>query len=201
MIRLSVTDLDGYLYWLDSEDMDLSEFVARLRGQQEPSPQMLAGRAFHKLLEDATAGELSRCEVEGFEFHFGLDHEMALPEIRELKGERVFSTPSGPVTLVGKVDGLAGISVRDYKLTERFDAERYADSYQWRSYLTMFSAQVFLYDVFVCRYDGNRVVIYDYHQLRLHAYPSMADDVHQKVCGLAEIVAKYVPEKIMREAA
>lgn len=196
MIRLSVTDLDGYLYWLDNEDMDLSEFVARLRGQQEVTPQMRAGSAFHKLLEEANAGELARAEVDGFEFHFGIDQEMALPELRELKGERLFSTPSGLVTLVGKVDGLTGISVRDYKLTERFDVERYTDSYQWRSYLTMFSAQVFIYDVFVCRYDEQRVVIYDYHQLRLHAYPSMASDVHQKVCGLAEIVAKHVPEKI-----
>lgn len=196
MIRLSVTDLDSYLYWLDSEDMDLSELLDRLRGQAEPTPQMRAGSAFHKLLEEANAGELSRSEIDGFEFHFGIDQEMALPAIRELKGERQFLTPSGPVTLVGKVDGLTGISVRDYKLTERFDVERYADSYQWRSYLTMFSAQVFIYDVFVCRYDEHRVVIYDYHQLQLHAYPSMAADVHQKVCGLAEIVAKHVPEKI-----
>lgn len=196
MIRLSVTDLDGYLYWLDSEDMPLSELVARLKGQTEPTPQMRAGSAFHKLLENASAGEIGQAEVDGFEFDFAIDQEMALPQIRELKGERLFSTPSGPVTLVGKVDGLTGISVRDYKLSERFDVERYADSFQWRSYLTMFSAQVFIYDVFVCRYDGNRVVIYDYHQLRLNAYPGMAEDVHRKVCGLAEIVAKHVPEKI-----
>jgi hypothetical protein len=196
MIRLSVTDLDSYLYWLDSEDMELSELLERLRGQSEQTPQMRAGSAFHKLLEEASAGELSRSEMDGFEFHFAIDQEMALPEIRELKGERQLMTPSGPVTLVGKVDGLTGISVRDYKLTERFDVERYADSFQWRSYLTMFSAQVFIYDVFVCRYDGPLVVIYDYHQLRLNAYPGMADDVYQKVCGLAEIVAKHVPEKI-----
>lgn len=201
MIRLSVTDLDGYLYWLDSEDMDLSELVARLRGQQEPTQQMLAGRAFHKMLEDANVGDIKTSIVDGFEFTFAIDHEMALPELRELKGERVFNTPSGPVTLVGKVDGLTGISIRDYKLTEKFDAERYADSYQWRSYLAMFSAQVFIYDVFVCRYDDQRVLIYDYHQLRLNAYPSMLDDVRRHVCGLAEIVAKHVPEKIIPEAA
>ncbi|HEX7113656.1 MAG TPA: hypothetical protein VF193_00855 [Steroidobacter sp.] len=199
MIRLSVTMLDSYLYWRESE-MELDELVARIKGEAEPTQEMLAGHAFHKLLEHASAGEFTVSAVDGFEFEFALDQEFALPEIRELKGEHVFETPVGPVTLVGKVDGLSGISVRDYKLTERFDAERYTDSYQWRSYLTMFSAEVFIYDVFQARYDGPRVVVYDYHQLRLHAYPAMAADVHREVCGLAEIVAKYVPEKIQEAA-
>ena len=100
------------------------------------------------------------------------------------------------MTLVGKVDALHGFAVRDYKLTEKFDAERYADSYQWWAYLSMFNATKFIYDVFVGRYgDDQRVTITDYHQLAFYAYPGMESDVTREVAGLAEIVAKHLPER------
>lgn len=202
MIRLSVTDLDSYLYWKGSEDMEFEALLTRLRGQEPPNASMLAGRAFHTLLENASeGGEFFAAEQDGIRFDFAIEQEIALPVIRELKAEHVMQTPSGPVTLVGKVDGLQGITVNDYKLTERFDAERYADSYQWRSYLWMFGAKRFVYDIFVCRYDTDRVYVFDYHRLPLCAYPGMAEDVQREVCGLAEIVAKHVPQKIMAEAA
>lgn len=196
MIRLSVTDLDSYLYWREAEDMELDELLRRLRGEEPPGPNMLAGRAFHKLLETSDTCDLDRAVMDGVTFVFALEQEIALPTIRELKAEHRFDTPSGPVTLVGKVDALNGTTVHDYKLTERFDAERYADSYQWRSYLTMFGAVRFVYDVFQCRYDDDKVIIYEYHRMPISAYPGMAADVQREVCGLAEIVAKYVPQKV-----
>jgi hypothetical protein len=201
MIRLSVTDLDGYMYWRESEDMELSELIERLRGQQEPTTQMLAGRAFHKLFEQSGEQEVTKVTVDDYEFVFAIDEELALPPVRELKAEIVFNTSVGPVTLVGKVDALDGIVVHDYKLTERFDVERYTDSYQWRSYLCMFNAASFVYDVFVGRYDGTHVYIHDYHRMAFHAYPGMMEDVRVMVDELARIVAKHVPEKIMQEAA
>lgn len=196
MIRLSVTDLDSYLYWRESEDMDLEALLKRLRGEEPPTPAMMAGRAFHKLFEESEPGDLRAASVDDFDFVFALDCEIAIPEVRELKGEIALATPSGPVTLVGKVDALHGMTVHDFKLTERFDAERYADSYQWRSYLTMFNASTFVYDVFVGRYDDERVTVYDYHRLKFHAYPGMRADVEREVSGLAEIVARYVPQKV-----
>lgn len=204
MIRLSVTDLDNYRYWRDSEDQELDQLLMRLRGQEPPGPNMLASRAFHRMLErtDANDPDLDCVTVDGWTFTFALDGEIALPMLRELKGEQLFDTPSGPVTLVGKVDGLHGRTVNDWKLTERFDAERYADSFQWRSYLLMFKANRFVYDAFQCRYaDDQRVYIYEHHRVVFNAYPAMADDVHREVCALAAIVAEYVPEKIQAEAA
>lgn len=201
MIRLSVTDLDNYIYWRGSEDQDLNDLLIRLRGEEPPGPNMLASRAFHKMLEQSQGGELYKATAGEYDFVFAIDEDIALPQLRELKAEKVLDTPSGPVTLVGKVDGLHGLTITDWKLTERFEAERYADSYQWRSYLSMFNADRFVYDVFVCRYDGPHVYIYDYHRLPFYAYPGMADDVYREVCGLAEIVAKYVPQKIQQVAA
>jgi hypothetical protein len=194
-MRLSVTMLDQYLYWKSAEDMTLEDFLARLRGT-EVTPAMEAGRAFHSVLETATFAELQSVERDGWTFDFDLEATLPVPDIRELKAERIIQTPAGPVTLVGKVDALHGYTVRDYKLTERFDAERYADSYQWRAYLSMFHATSFVYDVFTCRYgDDKRVSVNDYHQLTFYTYPGIASDVAREVAGLAEIVAKHWPER------
>ena len=201
MFRLSVTDLDSFLYWQNS-DMELEELLKRLRGEEPPNVKMASGKAFHKLLEHAQDGEIFRTVVDGYEFRFNIDEELMIAPIRELKAETVFQTPSGPVTLVGKVDGLYGQTIRDYKVTERFEAERYADSYQWRCYLVMFGARHFVYDVFQARYEDclgveQLVTIYDYHRLPFSAYPGIDADVQRKVAELAELVAKYVPEKRM----
>jgi hypothetical protein len=201
VIRLSVTDLDSYLYWKESDDMELEELLKRLRGETEPTPAMLAGRAFHKMFELAEYGdELQSPIVDNWQFVFAIEGQIGLPAIRELKGEVVLATPSGPVTLVGKVDSLDGMIVHDYKLTERFEAERYTDSYQWRAYLEMFGATHFVYDVFQARYDEQRVTIYDYHRLPLNAYRGMRTDLERAVAGLAEIVSKHVPQKITEAA-
>lgn len=194
-MRLSVTMLDQYLYWKSAEDMTLAELLVRLRGG-EVTPAMEAGRAFHSVLETATFCELETVERDGWTFDFDLEAELPVPAIRELKAERIIQTPAGMVTLVGKVDAIHGRTVRDYKLTERFDAERYADSYQWRAYLSMFHATEFIYDVFTCRYgDDQRVTVNDYHQLRFFTYPGIESDVAREVAGLAEIVAKHMPER------
>lgn len=202
MIRLSVTDLDSFLYWKETEDMEFEELLKRLRGEREETVQMKAGHAFHKMLEYADQGEIYAQHSEGFKFVFAIDEEIALPAIRELKAEHIFQTSSGPVTLVGKVDSMHGLIVHDYKLTERFDAERYVDSYQWRAYLSMFGARRFVYDVFVCKYnDDSSIWIHDYHRLPVEAYPNMREDVLRAVSDLAAIVAQHVPQKIMAEAA
>lgn len=190
-MRISVTDLDSFRYWKDSE-MTIDELVQRLRGKFEPTPAMMAGRAFHSMLEHANLGEIDICDVDGYRFDFRqLKAEIAMPSVRELKAEYQI----GDITLVGKVDALNGNVVHDYKLTEQFDAERYVDSYQWRCYLLMFGATQFVYDVFQARYDIASIVVYDYHRMSFSAYPEMRDDVLREVHGLAEIIQQYVPEK------
>jgi hypothetical protein len=137
-MRISVTELDAYRRYRDQEDVELEQLLLQLRKLEPPSQAMLAGKAFHYVLEHAKPGEeLTTAKVDDFTFRFQLDCALELPRVRELKGEIVVMTSVGPVTLVGVVDGLDG-PVIDYKLTSRFEAERYADSYQWRCYLLMF---------------------------------------------------------------
>lgn len=224
MLRLSVTDLESYRYWKANEDSTLDELVARLTKKDPPTPQMEAGAALAQLFEHATPSSIDAWSARGWSFVFALEGDrFVLPAARELKAEVVFETPSGPVTLVGKVDGLDGLTVFDQKLTETFDAERYLDSLQWRSYLTMFGAKEFVYDVFVGKYDrdpggtdesgvyrkgpirlapNGLVTITDYHRLPFYAYPEMRADVERAVRELAEVVVTYgIPKTMAAPAA
>lgn len=194
MIRLSVSDLESYRYWKANEDSDLTSLLVRLSHQEPPTPEMKAGRAFARLFEEVGEEALSVREVDGWTFDFTqLDHEICVPPVREIKAEVPFATPSGPVTLVGKVDGLLGTQVHDQKLTERWEAERYLDSLQWRAYLAMFDATSFVYDVFQGRYQGRYITITDYHPMAFYSYPGLSADVQRAVVELAAVVAEYLP--------
>lgn len=197
MMRISVTDLDSFRYFQES-DMTLDEFLARLRREEPPTQAMLAGRALHKALELLQGDfDVPVMECDGHTFIFDAEIEMTLPRVRELKGEMQVSTPYGMATLVGVVDGIDGLTVRDYKLTERFDAERYIDSTQWRAYLTMFAADAFDYEVFIGREVGDkRYAISDHQRLRVNRYAGMEDEVKRAVCEFAGFLAQYVPERI-----
>lgn len=197
-MRISVTDLDGWRYFRASEDMTVEDFLRRLRREEPPTPAMRAGRALHKLLEHAQEGEVTLAEQDGFRFNFQADCNVPLMPIRELKGEMIIPTPVGPVTLVGVVDGIDR-AVYDHKLTERFDAERYADSYQWRCYLAMFVAHKFTYNVFEGRHDPklDEWVIYGFQQVSFYSYPTIAQDVRQEVSDLACFIAENLPERLV----
>lgn len=194
-MRISVTDLDSWRYFKASDDMDVQALLRRLRREEEPSQAMLAGRALHNALEHASEGEMAEVESDGFRFQFVGDCAIPLLPVRELKGEILIQTPSGPVTLVGVIDGHDG-AIYDWKLTGRFDAERYADSYQWRCYLVMFNARKFVYGVFEGK-EGDAInewVIWSYQQFPLYTYEGMRADVEREVAELAAFKVEHAEE-------
>lgn len=209
-MRLSVTALESLRFWKDKEGSTLDDLIAELTKKFEPTPQMEAGKALARLFENASGRDLNEETQDGWTFRFALEDEFTLPPLRELKAEVEMQTPSGPVTLVGKVDGLDGLTVTDEKLSENWDPERYTESLQWRSYLTMFQARKFVYHIFVAKYerekghqdaDGNYVkgaikpgicTITEYHPLTFYGYPNMAADVQRAVNELADIYSRYI---------
>jgi len=96
-------------------------------------------------------------------------------------------TPGGPVVLVGVVAGFGPDGLTDYKLTERFGAERSADSLQWRCYLTMFGVSMFRYVVFVGGFDKaeGEWVVKEVHPLTFYAYGAMKAEVLREVSDFA----------------
>lgn len=196
-MRVSVSDVDQYRYYRDSEDMELGAILARLRREEPPSREMAMGTALHGILEDATAGdEFTEVERDGFTFSFAMDAEVALPPVRECKGETLVWVGETPVTLVGKVDGLYGRRVWDHKLTGRFDAERFATQMQWRMYLMMFGAWRFTYYVFT-RYEqpDGTILIRELHPFNFDAYPGMEGDIMRELREYVAFVREHLPEK------
>lgn len=197
-MRISVSDIDSYIYFRNSEEMELDAILRRLRREEEPTREMAMGTAFHAILEDASAGqEFSVLERDGFRFVFDVDAELALPPVRECKGEMPIMVDGTPVTLVGKVDGIDGMRIWDHKLTGRFDAERYAENMQWRMYLWMFGAWQFTYNVFT-RYEqpDGTILVREFHSFDFYAYPGMEADIMRELREYVAFVREHLPEKV-----
>ena len=193
--HLHVSDIEAFRYYKDSDDDTLEDILRRLRHEEPPSDRMLAGAAFAKLMErGGPFPGIETADVDGWHFVFALDATIEEPDGHEVEGELVVETPDGPITLVGHADSITAQSVRDDKLTERFDAERYVDSLQWKAYLPMFSRKRFDYTVWECSYRERTVTIKELHRLTFYAYPDMRKDVARAVTELAGIVVAHMPE-------
>lgn len=198
-MRLSVSDLQCWMRYRNSEEVTLDECLKQLRREELPTPVLLAGRKLHKALENARYDQdvsnpfgQSTLSYEGYLFIFQCDMEIAVSEVRELKGEMEIDTRYGPVTLVGVVDAI-DTAVTDYKLTGHFDAERLAGSYQWRCYLQMFDRLRFDYKVFVGKeIKPQEWAVHDYHALSFYRYPGMEEDIQREVQECVRFMRQYV---------
>jgi len=195
MIRMAVTDLETFRYWKANEESTMDDLIARLT-HREVTVQMRAGGALAKVIEDAAGAQVELDSVvrDGFEFVFDCDAELPAEAVRELRAERMVTTPYGDVRLVARCDMLNGLTVRDQKLTERWDAEKYLDSLQWRAYLDIFDADAFVYDVFEATYEKGkpedtvtRIKVTGFNRMTFYRYPDMRKDVESAVCELAEV--------------
>ena len=200
MIRVSVTDLEQYRYYCDSEDMELETLLSRLRRSEEKSPEMLRGIAFHEVLENLGPCEIDVIEHGGFRFRFDMEGELSLPKIRELKAEKEYQVNGETVVLVGKVDAMKGFEVHDHKLTKTIDAENYTDSLQWRCYLDMFGAKKFIYNVFQGYEDRTGdIVIKDFQTFPFFDYPEMKRDISTALNGFIKFAKTHLPERFCEQ--
>jgi len=186
--RISVTWLDSYQYFLDS-DMTEDELYERFYGAFTQNPAMAAGTAWHKHLEIANNAH-DIVEMDGFTFDCsqvpsdGNDVVIGLPYERENK--HVVQLIDG-VDLVGMIDVETPYTVYDHKLTGSYNPER----------LTMRNKSQFTYQVFECkpvREYGQTVEIKDYHTLDMYAYEGMQDEVKSILTDLNNLINKWRSE-------
>lgn len=200
-MRVSVSDLDQLIWFRRIEDMTLEQLVSRLRREEPPNRAMLMGTAWHEILEEPPEDELVAVERDGFTFLIECDAEITLPQMRELKATKTYRVNGIDVTLVGKVDGIAGNMVTDHKLTARPNVESYAESYQWRAYLDIFDADTFEYVIYHAADKGEQVIIKDVSPFRFYRYPNMRDDLMVGIREFVEFASEHLPEKFEKEAA
>lgn len=197
-MRVSSTQIDAFVRWQKNEDAPVEEIIAYLTKRTPHTDAMRAGSAFHKVLEHAAYGEIEKAEQDDFTFDFSeLNAFVEMPGVRELKMECLTVAAGFPVTVVGVVDAQVRNGVYDHKLTARFDAERYADSYQWRCYLHWFGFDWMQYNVFEAYQPANEPGLYivrNFHPLRFTRYPELSTDVERVTREFVLFVREYIPE-------
>lgn len=183
-----VSNLEAFRQWRDDEESTPQDLVDRLTTFQ-PTPQMLAGTAFHAALEHAKPGDYETLHAHGYTFQLP-DATLVLPSIREL---RVYGS-YGPLQVTGCVDATEGKRVDDHKTTARFDAERYLAGYSWRFYLDLLGADVFRWNVFEVR--ELKALVYEVSEpqtLETYRYPGMHDDCARLAAEFHEFAVRYLP--------
>lgn len=181
-LRVSVTAIDSWLYFMRHEDADIGELMAQLRGETVQTEPMRVGSAFHKAMELAQPGTAMSLKANGYQFTVMPQVELVLPAFRELKLEAEIPISQGlTVTLVGKVDGLEGRTVTDHKTTKRYEPEYLLDTYQWKQYLVMAEADTFVWNVFIIdegrwTEGGWEYQVKDVQRLTQYRYPGIESD-------------------------
>jgi hypothetical protein len=196
-LSLSVTDLDSFRRYREMEEMTLAELLRQLRREDPPNEAMLAGTALHSILETSAGDDLVSVQRNGFSFRFNVDAEISLAPIRELSGRQDYVIDGETVTLRGRVDEMDGITITDHKLTKNFDAQRYADRYQWRCYLSIFGASRFVYNLFIGEKAGESDAgiewdVYDFHTLTFYRYPELESDVIRELGRYVEFANHHL---------
>lgn len=195
-IRISATEVDQYRDYL-ADIITLDTLLLRLRKQEPPTRRMMAGSAWHEIMEHVLPMEADMVERNGFKFKIDCDLEMLLPPIRELKGVMEYEIDGYTVTVVSKTDGMRGNGGYDYKLTANPDYDRLFASYQWRIYILTF--HLWSFDYIVCHADDPEkdvITIKDISQFPVFVYPEIEDDVYRQVADFTRFIVQYFPERI-----
>lgn len=189
MIKVSVTTLEEFRRYQEDPDYDAGAFIHRLQHGIIKTPAMEAGEVFHEILEHAEYDdEFEVVQYRGHTFDFSdVRREFAIPAVRELSMKRVLF---GEMMVSGRIDsGIPPAFIIDYKLTERFDEERYADSFQWRYYLMMFNTREFRYIGFERKQiEENSHKIKAVKELSLYRYDGMESQCIQLARDFKEFI-------------
>ncbi len=199
-MKCRVSHVEAFRQWEADETYELDTLLSRLRGEDEPSPAMAAGTAFHKALELSPTGiNAESIGANGHRFTFAGDFDIELAPIRELRASKVYTVDGEPITISGQVDAIAGLRIEDHKTTGRFDPDRYLSGYQWRLYLDIFCADVFRWNVFemveiAAEFNSGDIAyeVFAAHRLEQYRYPALGADCQAMVERFARFAREHL---------
>lgn len=198
--QVRVTRLEDYRVWRQQglPDMWLLPKVFGVETDDEAAiERMAAGTALHWFIEtwDRSGGELELPTIKAGDYRFDFacgDIDVAVAPEREVE---LIGTYDG-MKVVGHADGVWSELkiITDYKTTQRFDFDRYMESYQWRFYLDLAQCNEMLYQVFVMKPFGEPhcYSVNEFHTLTQYAYPTMHEDCLQLVRDYRETVVRFL---------
>lgn len=197
VITARVSHVAAFARWKADEESDVDWLINDILSDK-PSEAMLKGTAFHKFLEHAQAGESETAQVDGYSFIFAGDFNLYLPRMREWRKGKDY----GGIIVSGQVDAIEGKCIYDHKTTERFDAEKYLESWQHRFYLDIFEADRFVWNVWEMKHlgetlqDEKAVQAYEVralHRLQQYRCPALTADCTELALEYLAFARRYMP--------
>lgn len=200
-MRIGVTRIDSWKYYLNNEHASLEKVKEDIAGTAIANDDMRAGKAFHKVMENMEPGMAAeKVEQDGFTFCFNGDFIVPVGGVVEASGSKTYEIDGEPVTVRGRCDYMLGNIITDHKMTKKWDDSayvRFQDAFQWRVYLDMFDCGCFEYRVFLKQWDRrdkSMIHINSMHTVRFHRYPDMQRDIRRDLTGFMRFVRAHMPD-------
>lgn len=177
----------------DQDWMTEQSLIDTIRGKFEPTPAVLLGQAFGRVLEDP-----DRFLVPGgFQcggYFFSLD--MMSGPLAEIDRRGVFEAKGvkqyRDCTVVAKADHLLGAHLSEFKTTlSTFDFDKYAASCQWRFMAEIFQPTLITYRVFCLSESDGVTDLRSIETFNLYPYA----ELHRDCCALVEQFKGFVMAK------
>ena len=179
--------------------MTVEDLVRRLKHLEPSNEKMIIGTGWHKVLENPDRDVIEEVTVDGYTYVVDFDAKFALPHIKETKATKEYIVGDVLVTLVGKLDGITGNRIRDYKVTFKApNPESYNESYQWRAYLDIFGCDALDYYVFQAsnRTGSKKVVLKNFQIITQYGYFGMKKELVGRIGELVDFIKTHAPEMI-----
>ncbi len=192
-MRISTTTIESFRLFMqpDQEWMTEESLIDTINGKFVPTPAVLLGSAFGKVLETP-----ERFQVPGgFKCGDYTFSDATMVEPLKLMDRRgVFEAKAqkryGACDVVAKADQIIGAHLIEHKTTSStFNFEKYADSCQWRFMVDIFEPLLVTYHVFCLDDHGNGVAeVKSIETFNLFPYAAL----HQDCCELLDRFVNYV---------
>lgn len=203
-MRISTTTLESFRLWSqpDQDWMSEESLIATIRGEFVPTPAVLLGKAFGKVLETPDPFVVPggyRCGD-----YFFADAVMS-PALALMDRRGVFEAKAtkdyGPYTVVAMADQLSGARLIEHKTTlGYFDFDKYAASCQWRFMADIFEPVSITYHVFLLAEGRDGAIeLRGIESFDLYPYPAMHADCGGLVREFAEYVTARGLDGLLRE--
>lgn len=195
-MRISTTTLESFRLFCepDQEWMQESDLIATIEGKFTPTPAVLLGQAFGRVLEIPERYQVKGgYQCGGYAFS---DDTMA-PAMKLIDRAGVFEAKAvkryGDIDVVAMADHLIGAHLSEFKTTSStFNFDKYAASCQWRFMVEAFEPLLVTYHVFLLDDHGNGVVeVKGIETFNLFPYA----DLHEDCCDLLGRFVDYVTVK------
>ena len=198
-MRISVSTLDSFDYYLNNDVSD-EKFISDLTYYKDNRPMQI-GRAFESILRHPSMyDKYVNYECDNIVFdNSGITNSLSFINSLQVPTWQVRSTLKlGDVTLSGVCDIMNGLEIIDVKTTANYNYDKYANSWQWKSYLEMFGLNKFKYFIAEIK-DGSEILVKDLHIIELYRYDNMLNELNEFVAMFKEFIVANKLEHIFKD--